>query len=210
MKLSTIAAVAGVCIALTGCQYTAEPLSVAAYNVYSSYDGKLPGKYLLYVDGNKLNKTIKPSDFNCAAHSYPLALSSGFTGSVRKTFANLVETVEMVDIPVDRSELPARGARAMIMVRGEEVNGRLRVVPGFWVAGMETEVELAASIVVDGRRGRLLGTTVGGDGNAQGTAGGFCEGGSAALTEAAEQAVKETVGRLGEALTNSERVRSGV
>lgn len=28
-----------------GCQYTAEPLSVGAYNVYTSYDNKLPGKY---------------------------------------------------------------------------------------------------------------------------------------------------------------------
>lgn len=95
-------------------------------------------------------------------------------------------------------------------MRGEELNGRLRVAPGFWVAGMEAEVELAASITVDGRKGRLLGQTVSGDGHAQGQAGGLCEGGAKVLTESAESAMKEAVGRLGEALVNSPRVRAGV
>jgi hypothetical protein len=195
---------------LSGCQYTAEPASVGVFNVYSSYEGKLPGSYLLFVDGAPLNKTLKPSDFNCAAHSYPLQLNEGFSGSVRLTFANLLETVEVVDAPVGREELAARGARAMIIVRGEDVTGRLRVVPGFWSNGIEAEVELAASITVDGREGRLLGLTASGDGNAQGPAGGFCEGGAGALAQAAEAAMKENVLRLGEALTNSERVRTGL
>ncbi|MCK9552250.1 hypothetical protein [Aquamicrobium sp.] len=208
MKIRTTAALAAM-VALGGCAYKAEPMSVGAYNVYSSYGEKLPGKYLLFVDANALQKAIKPSDFNCAAHNYPLDLRAGFTGSVRKTFETLVSELEVVDRPVDRSELQSRGARGMIIIKGEELDGRLRVVPGFWTAGMETEVELAASIVVDGRSGRLLGSTVGGNGNAQGDAGGFCEGGAKALVQSAEKAMKEAVGRLGEALTNSERVRSG-
>ncbi|WP_421930173.1 hypothetical protein [Nitratireductor rhodophyticola] len=195
---------------VAGCQYSAEPLPVAAYNVYSSYGEKLPGKYLLYVSSSKLRKDIKPSDLNCAAHTFPLDVGSGFTGSVRKTLATLVDELEVVDAPVDRDLLKSRGARGMIIIRGEDLNGRLRVVPGFWVNGIETEVEMAASITVDGRSGRLLGATVGGDGTAQSDAGGFCEGGAKSLTMAAEDAMKEAVGRLGEALTNSERVRGGV
>lgn len=197
------------CALAAGCQYKAEPLTVATYNVYSSYEGKLPGKYLLYVDGAKLNKPIKPSDFNCSAHTFPLELSSSFAGSVRQTFSNLVTELEIVDQPVDRAQLKARGSRGMIVVRGEDVNARLRVVPGFWVAGMETEVEIAASITVDGPAGRLLGSTVSGNGNAQGDAGFACEGGAQSLTQSAEKAMKETLGRLGEALTNSDRVRKG-
>lgn len=197
------------CVLAAGCQYKAEPLTVATYNVYSSYEGKLPGKYLLYIDGTKLNKPIKPSDFNCSAHTFPLALSTSFGGSVRQTFTNLVTELEVVDQPVDRAQLKARGSRGMIIVRGEDVNARLRVVPGFWTAGMETEVEIAASITVDGPTGRLLGTTVSGNGTAQGEAGFACEGGAKSLTQSAEQAMKETLGRLGEALTNSDRVRKG-
>ncbi|RCS21434.1 hypothetical protein DUT91_24130 [Phyllobacterium salinisoli] len=211
MKITNAAALAAVfgTVLVSGCQYKAEPVSVATYNVYSSYDGKLAGKYLLYVEGSKLDKAIKPSDYNCAAHTFPIALSSSFAGSVRKTFQNLVTELEVVNQPVDRSDLRARGAKGMIIVRGEDVTARLRVVPGFWTAGMDTNVELAASITVDGIGGRLLGTTVSGDGNAQTDAGFACEGGAKSLTQSAEQAMKETLGRLGEALVNSERVRKG-
>lgn len=195
---------------LAGCQHEAKPLSVASYNVYSSYSDKLPGRYLLYVEGGKLNKDIKPSDFNCAAWTYPLKLADGFSGSVAKTFANLVTELEQVSTPPTADQLKAKGARGLIIVRGEDVNGRLRVVPGFWQAGMETDVEISASIIVDGPKGRLLGTTVSGDGSAQTGAGAFCEGGANSLVKSAEDAMKETVGRLGESLVNSERVRKGL
>lgn len=208
MKLRIFAVMTAVS-ALAACQYKAEPLTVATYNVYSSYEGKLPGKYLLYVDGTKLNKPIKPSDFNCAAHTFPLELGNSFSGSVRQTISNLVTEVEVVQQPADREQLRSRGARGMIIVRGEDLNARLRVVPGFWSAGIDTEVEIAASITVDGPNGRLLGTTVSGDGNGQADAGVMCEGGAKSLTQSAEDAMKEVLGRLGEALTNSDRVRRG-
>jgi hypothetical protein len=195
---------------VAGCQYKAEPIPVATYNVYSSYDTKLPGRYLLYVDAGKLDEPIKPSDFNCSAYTYPLKLSASFKGSVQKTFANLVDELQLVDHPYGRDELRAAKAHGMIIVRGEDIQGSLRVVPGFWTAGMDTEVNISASVTVDGLGGRLLGTTVSGDGKSQGDAGFACEGGAKALSHAAELAMKEVLGRLGEALTNSDRVRHGV
>lgn len=208
MKLK-IALIAALAAALSGCQYKAQPLTVATYNVYSSYDGKLPGKYLLFVDGSNLSKEIKPSDLNCAAHSFPLDLKGSFASSVRQTFANLVTELEMIYQPVDRTQLKARNARGMIIVKGEQLEGRLRVVPGFWSAGMETQVEIAASITVDEQNGRLLGSTVSGNGNGNSDAGAFCAGGANSLVQSAEAAMKQTLGRLGEALTNSDRVRRG-
>lgn len=196
--------------AVAGCQYNAKPMPVATYNIYSSYGDKLPGKYLLYVDGSSLNKPIKPSDLNCAAHTYPLDMGSSFGSSVRQTLSNLVSEMEVVNAPIDRAELKARGARGIIIVRGESLDGRLRVVPGFWSAGIETEVEVSASIVVDGINGRLLGSTVSGSGRGQSDAGLMCEGGSKSMTDSAEAALKQVLGRLGEALANSDRVRTGV
>lgn len=209
MKFRSVLAIAAA-VALSGCQYKAEPIAVATYNVYSSYDSKLPGRYLLYVDGAKLDEPVKPSDFNCSAHTFPLKLSSSFAGSLQKTLGNLVTEIQLVDHPLSHDEIKAAGARGMIIVKGEELNARLRVVPGFWSASIETEVEIAASITVDGLGGRLLGTTVSGDGKAQGDAGFACQGGAKSLTNSAEEAMKEVLGRLGEALTNSERVRKGV
>ncbi|MGV1949670.1 hypothetical protein ACQZ44_02500 [Agrobacterium vitis] len=208
MKFQSLAVLLGL-MTLYGCQHEAKPLSVASYNVYSSYSDKLSGRYLLYVDGSKLNKDIKPSDINCAAWNYPLKLSDGFSGSVVKTFGNLIGELEQVNEMPTADQVHSKGAKGIIIVRGEDLSGRLRVVPGFFQAGMETSVEVSASIVVDGPKGRLLGTTVSGHGDAQTGAGAFCEGGANSLVQAAEGAMKEVVGRLGEALVNSERVRKG-
>lgn len=196
-------------VALSGCQYTAEPMAIGSFNVYSSYDDKVPGKFLLYVDGAQLNKDVKPSNLNCAAHTYPLHLADSFASSTRQTVANLVGEIEVVDKPVDRETLAAMSARGMIIVRGEQVIPKLRVVPGFWTANMESDVEIVASITVDGRSGRLLGTTVSGRGNAQGDAGALCEGGATSLAGAASDAMRMALTRIGEEFTNSERVRLG-
>jgi len=206
MKFAVVAAVAASLI-VGGCSYAAKPIAVGSYNVYSSYDGKLPGKYLLYVEAAPLDRPIKPSDFNCSAHTFPLQLSGSFAESVRQTLTNVVAEIEVVQTPVDRTELAKRSARGMIVVRGESVDGRLRVVPGFWTAGIETDVEIVASITVDGKQGRLLGSTVSGLGHSQGDAGFACGGGGAALADAAGKSVEQTLTRLGEALVNSERVR---
>ncbi|KKX32953.1 hypothetical protein YH62_05225 [Rhizobium sp. LC145] len=40
----------------------------------------VPEKYLLYADVAKLDKPIKPADFNCSAHPYPLN-SAGVTSA---------------------------------------------------------------------------------------------------------------------------------
>jgi len=194
---------------LSACAYNVDTVAIGSFDVVSSFDEKLKGKYLFYAEGGELRQEVKPSDFNCAAHRYPLDLSTSFIGSARATFANLVDELEVVDSYVPRDDLAGRGARGIIVVRGEDVNARMRVVPGFWTAGMEARVALTASISVDGRNGRLLGTTVEGDGETQTDSGLACEGGSKALAGASEDAMKETVRKLGEALANSERVRSG-
>lgn len=208
MNATSWLAVASVAI-LSACQYKAEPPAIGSFNVYSSYENKLAGKYLLYVDASALNKQVKPSDMNCAAHTFPLELSASFASSTQQTFANLVGELQLVQSPVDRQGLAAQGARGMIIVRGEQTVAKLRAVPGFWNVGIETDVEIVASITVDGRSGRVLGSTVSGRGTAQTDAGAFCEGGAKSLAESAGSAGRQTLTRLGEAFANSERVRSG-
>lgn len=209
MRLHHYAVAAVLLGTIAGCQYTAEPPAIGSFNIYSSYDNKVAGKYLLYVDGGQLNRDVKPSDFNCAAHTYPLRLDQSFRDSARLTLSNLVDELEVVPMPVDRESLKSHSARGMIVVRGEHVVPKLRVVPGFWEAGMEADVEVVASIVVDGRDGRLLGSTVSGRGTEQNGAGTMCGGGSTALAGAASEAMRMALMRIGEEFANSERVRKG-
>ena len=195
---------------LQSCQYRAEPVPVGAFNIYSSYDQKLPGKYLLLVDAVALDKDVRPTGLECSAHTYPLALSDAFRSAAVQTMGNLVHEVELVTAPVGRDELAGRGARGMIVVRGEQLIARLRAVPGLWSATIETDVEIVSSIIVDGRNGRLLGATVSGTGRSEASAGGMCSGGATALGEAATQSMRQALTRVGEELSNSERVREGV
>jgi len=68
-----------------------------------------------------------------------------------------VEHVEIVPGGVPRKQLAGRGARGIIVVRGEEVRAKLDVQPGFWQGNMSTGAIVVASIFVDGPAGRLFG-----------------------------------------------------
>lgn len=72
---------------------------------------------------------------------------------------------------------------------------------------MVTQATMVANVSVDGGNGRIFGTTVEGQGMGNAEAGGACEGGTKALAEAAGQAMQDTMRKMGEAISNSERVR---
>lgn len=198
---------AALALFVSGCAYKAEPVSTPAYNVPLSYTSKIGGKWLLSVDAERFSTTVRSSGYQCAAHNYPLDLKGSFESSVRQTLENVFAELEVVDQPVPADQLAARGARGMIAVRGEDIRGRLDVIPGFMSSTMRTRVELATAVIVDGRRGRLLGKTVDGDAEADGQAGFACEGGSKSLADAAGEAMRENVRALAETLGNAPNLR---
>lgn len=195
-------------LVLAGCAYKADPIAAPSYNVVTSFSTKVPGKWLLAVDGTRLNQTIRPSGHACSFHNFPLELSGAFKTSVLETFRNVFEEIEEVPTPIPGDQAPRRGARGMVVVRGEEVRGRLDVQPGFWQANMKTEVIVVASTYVDGASGRIFGTTVEGQGIADAEAGMLCDGGAKSLVNASSIAMRDTVRKLAEAIGNSERLRA--
>ncbi len=180
-----------------------------SFNVMSSYGEQIPGLWLLYIDATALARPIKPSTYVCSAHNYPINASGPFATSVRQTLDNVVDQLEVVPGPVTAAQLNARGARGFIVVRGEEIRARLETKPGFWSASMDASATVIASVTVDGRRGRIYGSTVEGLGNAVSDAGFACEGGGKALGDAVSQGMGDSMRKLGEAISNSERVRNG-
>lgn len=87
------------------------------------------------------------------------------------------------------------------------MDAELIVIPGFWTVQIEGDAEITARIQVAGHDGNLLGATVEGEDDYRAEGGAFCEGDSKAIGKAVELAVKKTMERLGERLTNSTRIR---
>jgi hypothetical protein len=203
------AAIAAGALMLGACQYTASVAPAPSYSVVSNFGDKIAGKFLLYVSASALDIVARPVGLSCSAHSFPISMSRSFAESVRATLANVVEAIEVVATPVPSAELAQRGARGMIVVTGESLRSRLGEVDGAFTSTSTGDIQIVASIAVDGRKGRLLGATVDGDGKAENGAGFMCEGGAKALGMAAEDAMQQAVRKLGEALANSDRVRAG-
>jgi len=195
-------------VSVSACTYDASAPVSPAYDVYSNYEDKLPGEYALYVDAEELSGEYSVEGYACSAHNYTQDASSAFEQSVTKTFQNLVQNLEAVDQPLSSRDLEAQGYTGMIIVEAEDIDVRINVIPGFWTSDMSADVELAASLRVDGREGRLLGTTVSGDDDAKTGAGTGCEGGAKALSTATSRALEELMQRLGERLSNSRRLRN--
>jgi len=194
---------------LSGCAYKVKPVSVAAYDIYSSHSEKLAGKYLLYVDASAFNRKVKPTGLSCAAHSYPVEGASSFKSATIKTITNIVDEIETVDTAVPASGLKERGAKGMIVVKAQDMVSRLRFIEGFFSATAEADFELVVSVLVDGQKGRLFGTTVSGTGRAESQAGMMCEGGSDAVSQSLSQAGKKALTELAESISNAERLRAG-
>ena len=194
-------------LGVSACTYNASAPVSPAYDVYSNYDDKLPGQYALYVDAEKLSGEYSVEGYACSAHNYSQDATGAFEQSVSQTFQNLVENLELVDQPLSANDLKAQGYTGMIIVEAEDIDVRINVIPGFWTSDMSADVDLAASLRVNGREGRLLGTTVSGDDDAKTGAGAGCEGGAKALSEATSKALEDLMQRLGERLSNSRRLR---
>ncbi len=193
-----------------GCSYTAKPISSPSFEVYSNYGEKVKGHYLMYVEATTLDTIAHPPGMSCGAHKYPIQIAGVFASSVEQTIGNVVDSKETVPSPLPAAELKGRNARGMIVIRGERTLASMQINPGFWSASMTARVEIVASVTVDGPPGRLLGTTVEGDGQAEGEAGLACEGGSKAFAAATELALRDITRKIGEAISNSERVRKGL
>ena len=194
-------------VVLSGCTYKATTNINPATSIYSNYSDKVPGKYALYVDSEKMADTFKVSGYACSAHKYPVDARHAFSVSVERTLENIVEGLEVVPVPIDREGLRAREFTGMILVEARDLEIDLIVIPGFWTAEMKADAEITASIQVDGPDGRLLGTSVEGEDDYTTDAGAGCSGGGVAIGKAIEKAIKETLERLGERLSNAPKLR---
>jgi hypothetical protein len=115
---------------MLGCAYEAKPTSVPAFDTVTSFSNKISGKWLLYVEGSRMDAIVRARDANCSAHTFPLQGSGAFASSVRQTLANLFDRIEEVSSPPPLNEVRAKGARGVVVVRAERLDGFVQLVPG--------------------------------------------------------------------------------
>ena len=208
MKIRPLAAVAALGLILSACTYQVQTVSAPQLDVYSNYENKVPGKWALIVDSSQFTHTVKSEGLSCAAHNYPLDLSSSFKQSVAATFENIVDSVEVMDAPIPAETLTSRGYSGVISIRAEDLRSRLIFQPGLFTGTADVTVELDAGMTVFGPHGKLVGTRGTGKGEGNSDAGQFCGGATDAIGHASESAMKDLLGVLGERFSNAPQVRA--
>lgn len=207
MRSISLAALAA--LSLCGCAHQVQTLSAPELNVYSNYADKVPGKWALIVDDNgALTQNVHSEGLACAAHSFPMDLSSSFRQSVVATFQNLLGEADVVDHPIPLDSLSARGYAGEIEIKADTLSVKLNFIPGFWSATADADLELSAGLIATGPKGRLVGTRASGRGHESSDAGLACAGASVAIGNAAQKAMKDLLGELGERFSNAPQVRT--
>ncbi len=140
----------------SGCAYQANTDLAPARNVVTSYNKKIPGKWSLLVEADRLNTTVRSEDIKCSAHTFPVNFTTGFPASVRETLPNVVTQVEEVELGAEHSPASLK-TRGLIQVRGDNLQARLKIVPGFWSANVVVDVDMTVAVTVDNGSGRVFG-----------------------------------------------------
>jgi hypothetical protein len=178
------------------------------YEPVQTFAPRIRGHWLLLVEPGPMNLDVHPVSVACGSYVFPLQLSEAFAVALSNALKGVFERVDDVAAPLAGEDLRRRGITGMIVVRGQELRPRLDVQTRFFSANMQTQVAILASVQADGHRGQLLNGTIRGEGIANIPEGLLCDGGSGrkSVAAAGELAVGDTVSKIVEALSTSQRV----
>lgn len=192
---------------LGGCAYQVQTISAPQLDVYSNYSDKVPGKWVLVLEDDTFSQNVHSEGLACAAHSFPLDLRGTFRQSAISTFQNIAGEVDVMDRPLPMDQLASGGYSGEIDIKADNMAVRLNLIPGFWSATADADVELDAGLIATGPKGRLVGTRASGRGHESSDAGMACGGATVAIGHAAQSAMKDLLGELGERFSNAPQVR---
>ncbi len=82
--------------------------------------------------------------------------TTGFPASVRETLPNVITQVDEVELGAEHSPASNK-TRGLIQVRGDNLQARLKIVPGFWSANVVVDVDITVAVTVDNGSGRIFG-----------------------------------------------------
>jgi hypothetical protein len=194
--------------AIGGCSYQVQTASAPQFDVYSHYSTKVAGRWALIVDPGAYQASVYPEGITCRVDAYHIDLTSSFKEEATGTFRNTATEVDIHDRPLSAQDLASLGYSGEVEITGNDFHHRLSFSRGFFLANPEADVSLDASLVATGSNGTLLRTSATGTG--EGSTDGWigCGRGSAALSQAAQAAMKDLLAKLAERFSNAPQVRS--
>lgn len=205
----TVATAAIAMVGISGCAHQVATTKAAPVNIYSDYETKIPGPWIIVIDPSvEFTREVKPATFVCSAHSYPLSSGSTIRESLKIMFDKIVdEPIYRNDTP-SAAELSQSKARGVAIVRLDGMEPRLTCQQGFWSGTCSASVEMTFGIEARNADGRIMGTSVGAQKTFDGDSGAYCGGASSVLAEAYRLALKDSLERLAERISNAQKMRA--
>jgi hypothetical protein len=208
INTARLALIIGILGALTGCAHAVAPTKAAPVNIYSDFDEKVPGAWIIIIDPSvEFSREVKPSTYVCSAHSYPLSSGDTIRDSLKTMFDRIVEEPIYRSQAPDAAELASTGARGVAVVRLDGFTPRLACQQGFWSGTCAATVEMTFGFEAKNAEGRLMGTSVGSEKTYDGDSGAMCGDASNILAEAYRLSLKDSLERLAERISNARRMR---
>jgi hypothetical protein len=198
-----------VVVICSGCAYQVPAINVATPNVYTTYESKIQGNYILLVDESVTNisRDVRASGHVCSAHNYPIALGNSMSASVKRLMESLFENVNTAASMPSKEAMKHDNLNGAIVVKLDTFEPRFTCQVGLFSGTCSASADIGFGVLVNGPAGRLLGFSVSGSKTADGDAGGGCEGAATVLGTAISKSEKDALERMGERISNSQALR---
>jgi len=197
-----------------GCSYAVKPAPSPAVNIYSSYDEKIPGTWVIvpYENISSIHKEIKTGTSVCIASKYSVNVGDTIDNSIKRTMRSIFENiVEHTSMPtnIGLKNLEANGS---ILVSLDTFEPKIRCSTFGGVCSGSSDIKLG--VVVRGKSGKLFATSVEDsaivDSDSATTVDRPTQGCSRLaylISEAISKNIKSALEKMGERLSNSPKLR---
>jgi hypothetical protein len=194
---------------VSACAYSVQPVSTRALNLYSAYENKVPGNFVLVMDSSirEVNREVTPASYVCRAHRFPIAVGDSLAISIKQTLESIFEQVREQGSAPPADQLSNLGFNGVILVRLDDFSPRIICHKGFMSGTCTANTDLSFGVTVRGSGGILASTAASGSKTADGDAGVYCGGGADVLSDSITRATRDALERLGERLSNSPKLR---
>ncbi len=194
----------------SACTHQATVSPAAPQAVRSDYQSKIPGRFALFVNSEKMSQPPRQKEGACGPHSVSLDAREVMKASVLASLKRVIDDVELVAARIDGSQLTRMGYDAIITVEVEDYSLELELSQRFFTADIIAEAELRVGFTAETATGRTTGGSFDEESEHKNGLGMLCSGAETASSKAVEKVMGAAASELSEQISNSDRLRNAV